>query len=209
MKNILLFLCLSLALSAYNRDKAYNYAKKYWSNYNTPTYANYNPDGGDCANFVSQCLIAGGFNLVSLCGRGVAGGVGGTVTSTSALGNCLKNSGSWTVSTKKPSNMAKGDVILYPGHSVFVVNGSPNIRVAGHNRDVWMEGVASNPTYYHFNDGTSGSDCVRTCYSDRCVEDVARDVIRGKYGNGSTRKQKLRDEGCDVTLVQNTVNSMM
>ena len=208
MKYFALLLCIAIAVHAYDRDAAFNYAYRYWDTYNR-NYHNYNSEGGDCANFVSQCLIAGGFNLVSLCGSGVAVGVGGTVISTSALGKCLKNSGSWTVSSTKPSNMAKGDVILYPGHSVFVVNGSPNIRVAAHNRDVWMGGVGSNPTYYHFNDGTSGSDCVRTCYSDRCVEDVARDVIRGKYGNGSTRKQKLRDEGCDVTLVQNTVNSMM
>ena len=41
------------------------YAKKYWSNYN-PDYPNYNGhgDGGDCTNFVSQSLKAGGWKHV-------------------------------------------------------------------------------------------------------------------------------------------------
>lgn len=45
----------------YNYDpiKAVEYAKTYWQNYN-PEYPDWHPLGGDCANFVSQCLIAGG-----------------------------------------------------------------------------------------------------------------------------------------------------
>jgi hypothetical protein len=39
----------------YNRVAAAAYADKYWQNYNT-TYPNCNPNGGDCANFVSQAL---------------------------------------------------------------------------------------------------------------------------------------------------------
>lgn len=43
----------------YNRNVAANYAETYWYNYNT-NYRDYTRDGGDCANFVSQCLYAGG-----------------------------------------------------------------------------------------------------------------------------------------------------
>ncbi len=45
--------------SGYNISAAIAYAHTYWQNYN-PAYHNCNPDGGDCANFVSQCLAAGG-----------------------------------------------------------------------------------------------------------------------------------------------------
>ena len=48
----------------YSPDKAVAYADKYWENYN-PAYHNYNPDGGDCANFTSQCLYAGGLQMDS------------------------------------------------------------------------------------------------------------------------------------------------
>ena len=45
--------------NSYNRIAARDYAYKYWSSYN-PAYTSYKGNGGDCANFVSQCLHAGG-----------------------------------------------------------------------------------------------------------------------------------------------------
>lgn len=45
--------------NSYNRIAARDYAYKYWSSYN-PAYTSYKGKGGDCANFVSQCLHAGG-----------------------------------------------------------------------------------------------------------------------------------------------------
>lgn len=44
----------------YNRDKAVEYAKKYALAPNTKEWKNYESYGGDCTNFVSQCLFAGG-----------------------------------------------------------------------------------------------------------------------------------------------------
>ena len=69
MKKILISLTSAiLALSsfsafnsnAYDGKKASNYAKTYYHNYNRAFY-NYNDAGGDCTNFVSQCLQAGGY----------------------------------------------------------------------------------------------------------------------------------------------------
>lgn len=34
------------------------------------------------------------------------------------------------------------------------------------------------------------------------IEAVARDVYRGKYGNGTVRKQKLKEAGYDYNTVQ-------
>ena len=46
---------------SYNRDNAIAYGDKYCINYNLAKYNSYKGRGGDCANFVSQCLYAGGF----------------------------------------------------------------------------------------------------------------------------------------------------
>ncbi len=45
----------------YNRDAAIKYGDTYAIKYNLGTYNSYKGKGGDCANFVSQCLYAGGF----------------------------------------------------------------------------------------------------------------------------------------------------
>ena len=42
----------------YNRQKVYEYAKK-WAYERNPQYYNYDYLGGDCTNFVSQCIYAG------------------------------------------------------------------------------------------------------------------------------------------------------
>lgn len=42
----------------YNRNLAVAYAKK-WALSRNPRYYNFDPVGGDCTNFVSQCLFAG------------------------------------------------------------------------------------------------------------------------------------------------------
>lgn len=43
---------------SYNRQKVYEYAKK-WAYSRNPNYYNFDPVGGDCTNFVSQCIFAG------------------------------------------------------------------------------------------------------------------------------------------------------
>ncbi len=43
----------------YDREKAKAYIDTYWKNYN-PEYPSFHQGGGDCANFVSQVLYAGG-----------------------------------------------------------------------------------------------------------------------------------------------------
>lgn len=48
--------------SSYEHSKAVEYAEKYYSDYNTD-YPDWRPYGGDCANFVSQCLYAGGKSM--------------------------------------------------------------------------------------------------------------------------------------------------
>ena len=42
----------------YNREAVYKYAKK-WAYGRNPKYYNFDSVGGDCTNFVSQCIYAG------------------------------------------------------------------------------------------------------------------------------------------------------
>lgn len=49
--------------SFYNRNKAKAYIDAYWQNYNS-AYPTFHGGGGDCANFVSQVLYAGGMPWV-------------------------------------------------------------------------------------------------------------------------------------------------
>lgn len=42
----------------YNREKVKQYAKK-WAYLRNPVYYDYDKIGGDCTNFVSQCIFAG------------------------------------------------------------------------------------------------------------------------------------------------------
>lgn len=46
----------------YNREDVYEYAKK-WAYGRNPKYYNFDPVGGDCTNFVSQCIYAGGIQM--------------------------------------------------------------------------------------------------------------------------------------------------
>lgn len=45
-------------MKIYNREEVYQYAKK-WAYARNPKYYNYELIGGDCTNFVSQCIFAG------------------------------------------------------------------------------------------------------------------------------------------------------
>lgn len=46
----------------YSRQKAIEYAYKWWNGRN-PEYFNFDNYGGDCTNFISQCLYYGGIGM--------------------------------------------------------------------------------------------------------------------------------------------------
>ena len=43
----------------------------------------------------------------------------------------------------------------------------------------------------------------------KTIEEVAKDVIKGKYGNGDERKEKLEAEGYNYKSVQSKVNKLL
>lgn len=46
----------------YDREKAVAYAKSWWNKRN-PEFYNFDSLGGDCTNFISQCLFYGGYKM--------------------------------------------------------------------------------------------------------------------------------------------------
>ena len=51
-----------LAVKEYNRMRALAYARR-WAFARNPLFNDYSPYGGDCTNFVSQCLLAGALEM--------------------------------------------------------------------------------------------------------------------------------------------------
>lgn len=49
---------INLKKIIYNRQNVLNYAKK-WAYDRNPKYYNYDKIGGDCTNFISQCIFSG------------------------------------------------------------------------------------------------------------------------------------------------------
>ena len=144
MKEIIFILLVGLTLS-YNPSGAINYARTYCRNYN-PQYYNYRNQGGDCANFVSQCLIAGGERLDGCSGKDGKG----AIPLVSDLRNCLSSRG-WRYSTGINDNFKAG----YPffqgtGHAMIAttVNGK-SIKFCGHTNDRCDMGMTA-PTYYDY-----------------------------------------------------------
>ena len=43
----------------------------------------------------------------------------------------------------------------------------------------------------------------------KSVDEVAREVIQGKWGNGAERKKRLTEAGYDYNEVQKCVNALM
>ena len=131
MKTVLLIALIAIS-ACYDRSKAKAYADQHWdspnhkcgSNYlNCSPYAyfgseacGYSSHGGDCANFVSQCLIAGGHSKLTSgecrgypCGKEEPGAT--------RLAHCLAKNYGWKrtcgKNQKPPSNIAVGDVVVY------------------------------------------------------------------------------------------------
>ena len=161
MKAIILLALLALT-AAYDRNAVYNYAATYWSYPNhdcnsaytdcTPySYwggdnCSYGSNGGDCANFVSQCVLAGGHSaLVGGACRGYPCGV--EEVGARNLGWCLYETFGWErvcgYNQSPPSSITTGDVLVYhrgscdsyDAHAVIVVGNGPNI--ACHSANQW------------------------------------------------------------------------
>ncbi|MCK4718497.1 MAG: N-acetylmuramoyl-L-alanine amidase, partial [Thermoplasmata archaeon] len=165
----------------YDRARAAEYADTYWDVYN-PAYNDYTSSGGDCANFVSQCLMAGG-RILEGGDDGMEHGVDnwGCMPFCDYLHLNLINAtwgqdAAWTTITggsgSPPGDLQAGDVIIYGDtsgdwwrHAVFVVGGmGDTAMINGHTTDRYHEawdyaypGSFDRVNFYHLPDTTGRS----------------------------------------------------
>ena len=144
MRTILLLFLIGLSLS-YNPGAAVSYARKYCSNYNR-AYENYASMGGDCANFVSQCMIAGGFSF-----KGCSGWVDyyGCMPRVIEQKNCLKSKG-WKEYTSRPNCFKAGYPFFFgDSHAVLASYVSGNtVKYCGHTNDRCDYTLSGSVLYY-------------------------------------------------------------
>ncbi|WP_183085031.1 amidase domain-containing protein [Mycetocola manganoxydans] len=135
-------------------DAQMQYALKHWNDYNSNTWGNLNPVGGDCANFVSQTLIQRGwtqnetwFNKNAAATLSDWSPAWGYVP---AMDNWLASDdslGLTKLTLDQRDQVKLGDIAIFdwnlndiPDHvmlvsSVKVVDGVTKITFASHNRD--------------------------------------------------------------------------
>ena len=157
-----LFLLLLTSVLTYDRNAAVRYAYKYYNRanhdckkgrYDCTPYAYYGSDlckysegPGDCANFVSQCVVEGGHP--PLKGGQCAGGCGKVEPGARQLGICLSKTFGWKRQCGRllppPNWVKKGDVVVFhanscddsKAHTVLVTVAGKNAKVTGHSNSV-------------------------------------------------------------------------
>ena len=177
---VIFLLSLMLCAYAYNRNGAINYAHEhvYSPNHRCGYYddctpcsywggeaCGYTSHGGDCANFVSQCLVLGGghpkLNTGDPC-RGYPCGF--EEIGAEKLGRCLKSKG-WTSTCgyqlAPPANIQAGDVLIYHGdycgsidaHATIVTVGGSDPKITCHSsnqKDVSYTYLQNSKPYYQW-----------------------------------------------------------
>ena len=151
------------AQNGYNREKAVAYARE-WALNRNPKFYNFDGIGGDCTNFVSQCLYAGGgvMNFTRDVGwyYKSANNRAAAWTGVEYLHRFLTtNKGVGPYGTKFPIEYANeiaqpGDIIqlsydwLVFGHSLLIMETEPEILVAQHSTG---QNYANRPfsSYYY------------------------------------------------------------
>eukprot|EP00727_Mastigamoeba_balamuthi_P004798 m51a1_g14316 hypothetical protein (253) ;mRNA; f:10494-11331 len=169
------------AANGYNRANAVAYADRYWNTANhdcssaytscTPysywgdEHCGYASHGGDCANFVSQCLLAGGH--APLSGGAPCRGYpcGNEEVGAKNLGDCLAGYKGWTRSCgyhmAPPSSITTGDVLIYhagscdgwDAHATIVTSTTGGVKISCHSNDRHNEAytyLASSKPYYEW-----------------------------------------------------------
>ncbi|MFF1876873.1 amidase domain-containing protein [Leifsonia sp. NPDC058230] len=133
-------------------DKQLNYALTYWKNYNSAEWGDLNPVGGDCANFVSQTLIARGWTQTAAWyNKNAAAKWSPSWGYVPAMDNYFRSNAGALGLTEYPldqrDKIKVGDIVMFDWNDnnsldhVQIVSGVQNvggkisIKMAGHNTD--------------------------------------------------------------------------
>lgn len=144
-----------MQLLPYDRQKAADYAKT-WAYRRNPRYFNFDGIGGDCTNFVSQCIYAGcgvmndtkdtGWYYRSPTDRAAAwSGVDYLyrflTRSRDTPGPVAHNTGLDGILTGDVIQLQNAQGLWY--HTLFVCEPGPNPLVAAHTMDVYRRPLSS------------------------------------------------------------------
>ena len=168
-----------------------------------------------CAEFASACAI-------QTFGKKTAVAFFPLSAGCPSMLNKAKNMHIWVESDKYITD--KGDFILYdwqdsgkgdnkgsPDHVGIVekyADGIITIIEGNCSNQVKRRKIDVNAKYIR-GFVTPDYDRIRVKKKDKTNEEIAKEVIAGKWGNGAARKQKLTEAGYDYKKVQSLVNKMM
>ena len=151
---------------AYDRSQAINYVTDWWNKCNPEYYPHgYYNQGGDCADFGSQVLIAGGIRFINQTGTDPFGAIFNAQT----LRDDLKAFHGVSETSVQPASLEPGDIIflVYP-------SGSPNGPAGiAHHTMIVRQIVNGVPWMaYHDTDrsGTNPEDALDSLKSNFPVE---------------------------------------
>lgn len=201
-----------MSSAEYNIDDVVSYAQKYWETPNhecgdyidcTPwsywgtSYCGYASHGGDCANFVSQCILEGGHKDLNQ-GDGICRGYpcGREEIGADKLQKCLKTYHGWTdlgigYMLPPPPEIRPGDVLMYSNeygtgtHATVVVRVTDGVAyIAAHSSSqydrIYTYLTDSEHCYYRWlhNPGGSVNDTDNAPPVGR-LETVDCQILRG------------------------------
>lgn len=187
----MLVVYLNGVTQVYDPAKAIEYANIWWNGRNTPLYQNYDDLGGDCAAFVSQCLIAGGLDLSKgTNGSGAYVKPDGVIAGVEQLVYHLKTyqdvdfisttDAFQTGNNKEPEFVVPGDPVFYGSsdyskytHSLFCVKetGTDRTRLYNaHSNNVYQQPKSYWGSmikyFYYFHIKNSIPEHCRNCVKD-------------------------------------------
>jgi len=133
-------------------QKQLDYALQHWNSYNTTVYGDLNPVGGDCANFVSQTLIARGWSMNDQWyNHDAAADWSAAWGYVPAMDNYFRTNAKTLGLTELPldkrAKITIGDIVMFDWNDndsldhveivskVETVDGHIRIKMAGHNKD--------------------------------------------------------------------------
>ncbi len=207
----------------YDRQAVYAYAQLWWDGANhacgdysacTPwsywgrDVCGYSSHEGDCANFVSQSILAGGHPDLNTDGEWCRGyPCGREEIAARRLGECLVIKG-WKrtcgYKISPPEGMKRGDVLIYhsgscdswSAHATVVVNADgSDVRIAGHSAPQWDKPytyMQDDMPYYEFLQHPGDDDVgVSRNHVLMDTDFDATHEIRQVYGRGDDEDQYL------------------
>ena len=130
-------------------------------------------------------------------------------TGNGSYGNCIKlehGNGYQTLYAHMDKNLlVKNGEKVKKGQRLGYMSDSGNAHGAHLHFEVWKNDNRIDPTEYLEKDFKS----ITQTEVKKTIDEIAKDVIEGKYGNYPERKTRLEAEGYNYSEVQSRVNEML